>query len=227
MTSRLALALLIVCGTASVSRAEDADGKALPKVLLLGDSIRLSYTEFVTQQLDGKAVIVSHKANGGDSTNTLSHLTEWAIKVQPDVIHFNCGIHDTKWFEKDQRFQVSPDQYADNLRTIVKRLREETSAKLFFATTTPILDERAAAAREGRDYALKNASIQQYNDIARKVMAELNVPVNDLNAALTGADLPVDKLIGDDGVHLTPAGRELAGQTVATFLQMQLVRVAD
>ena len=96
MTTRLTLALLVVCGAASVSRAEDGNGKALPKVLLLGDSIRLSYTELVTQQLDGKAVVVSHKANGGDSANTLSHLTEWAIKVQPDIIHFTPSLPKTR-----------------------------------------------------------------------------------------------------------------------------------
>lgn len=68
----------------------------LPKVVLVGDSIRLSYAVTVTKMLEGKAVIVSPNANGGDSSNVLKNLDAWVIREQPQTVHFNCGIHDTK-----------------------------------------------------------------------------------------------------------------------------------
>ena len=200
-------------------------GSATPKVVLVGDSIRLSYEAKVRQRLGDTAVVSSPKANGGDSGNVLRHLEMWVIRERPDVVHFNCGIHDTKHFTKTGRFQVSPEQYEANLREIVTRIRAETRAVVLFATSTPILNDRAAGRRQGRDYVLTGEAIQQYNAIARSVMKELGVPVNDLHAALTekpDTNRSAEKLIGADGVHLTPEARELLGEIVADFIRPRL-----
>jgi len=203
---------------------QDPGEPKLPKVVLIGDSIRLSYAPAVTRELEGTATVVSPKPNGGDSSNVLKHLQEWIVNERPDVVHFNCGIHDTKKFKKTGKFQVSPEQYAENLRQIVTRIRKETGAVVLFAASTPILDDRAAAARAGRDYELLNASIEQYNAIARKVMQELKVPVNDLNEVLAKPEPPLktEELIVADGVHLTEQGRQMLGQRVAGFIRKHL-----
>lgn len=196
----------------------------LPKVVLIGDSIRLSYAPIVIEELRGSATVVSPKPNGGDSNNVLKHLEEWVINEQPDVVHFNCGIHDTKKFKQTGKFQVSPEQYAKNLREIVTRIRKDTDAVVLFATSTPILDDRAARVRADRDYELLNASIEQYNAIARKVMKELKVPVNDLNAVLSKPEPPLKtgELIVADGVHLTDQGRRMLGHRVADNVSKHL-----
>jgi lysophospholipase L1-like esterase len=146
------------------------------------------------------------------------------IREKPAVVHFNCGIHDTKHFTATGKFQVSPEQYEANLQEIVQRIRAETDAVVLFATTTPILDERAAATRKGRDYELLGSSVEQYHVIARKVMEELSVPINDLHAALSkpAGPLMTDEFIGDDGIHLTAPGRELLGKQVAEFIGKRL-----
>lgn len=196
-----------------------------PIVVLIGDSIRLSYAPTVVKQLKGKAKIVSPAKNGGDSASVLAHLNEWAIQVQPAVVHFNCGIHDTKKFKETGKFQVSPEQYEANLRKIVERLRTETKAKVLFALTTPIVDDRAAALRADRSYELLNASTEQYNEIARRVMKELDVPVNDLRSAL-GDSTEAAKLIVDDGVHFKPTGATKLGTAVAEFVSKHLPTAA-
>src|SRR5262245_49673767 len=56
----------------------------LPKVVLIGDSIRLGYGPEVAKKLEGKAIIISPGANGGDSSNVLKNLDGWAVKEQPD-----------------------------------------------------------------------------------------------------------------------------------------------
>ena len=224
----LVIAGLIVFGPA-LAFAQDqtaAEGERLPKVVLVGDSIRLSYAEAVSKHLAGKAVVVSPKANGGDSSNVLKHLGAWVIREQPDVVHFNCGIHDTKKFTETGKFQVSPEQYEANLRSIVKRIRAETGAVVLFATTTPILNNRAASARRGRDYVLLGESVTQYNEIAVEVMRDLDVPINDLHTTLSKPQAPqtTDTLIGNDGVHLTPEGRGLLAEQVTAFVTRHLVR---
>ncbi len=213
------LALWVLCG--AMLLAQEVPDKKLPTVVLLGDSIRLSYTPVVVKQLSDKANIVSPKANGGDSSNLLKNIDAWAVSAQPDVVHFNCGIHDVKKFKATGKFQVSPTEYEANLRAIVERLRGKTQAKVLFALTTPLIDGRAAKTRADRDYELLNASAEQYNEIALRVMKELDVPVNDLRAALGGAE-DQERYVGGDGVHFSAAGVEKLGTAVAAFVSSQL-----
>lgn len=193
----------------------------LPKVVLVGDSIRMGYAPLVEKALAGKAVIVSAKANGGDSSNVLRNLDEWVIRQQPAVVHFNCGIHDTKKFKDTGRFQVSPEQYEANLRRIVERIRSQTQATVLFATSTPILDARAATTRSQAEYALLEASIEQYNAIARKVMQELQVPIDDLHAVFPDATSRAEAL-GADGVHFKDAAKAKLAEAVTAAVTPHL-----
>ena len=64
------------------------------------------------------------------------------------------------------------------------------------------------------------ASVRQYNRIAKKVVQELDVPINDLYATLSepGKPLGLEDLIGSDGVHLQPEAKERIGKAVADFI---------
>lgn len=210
------LCILFLFFTASAIAQEN-----LPKVVLIGDSIRMSYAPTVAKQLEGKAVIVESKANGGDSSNVLAKLKEWAINEQPDIVHFNCGIHDTKKDKQTGAFQTPPEKYEANLRKIVETLRKETKAKVIFATTTPIIDERAAKQREKATYELLDASTVQFNEIALKVMKELDVPVDDVRA-VAGKGKELGKRMTGDGVHFTDEGRKQLGMAVAEFIAQHL-----
>lgn len=214
MRMRTCLAALLI----AVSSAQATEP---PKVVLVGDSIRLGYAATVTDQLANKAIVISPKPNGGDSQNVLKHLDEWVLREKPAVVHFNCGIHDTKKSKSNGTFQVSPEQYEANLREIVARIRKETDAIVLFATTTPILDDRAAQGRAKADYELLQASVDTYNKIALKVMDELKVPVDDLRTVLPDAET-AGKLMTADGVHFTTEGRQRLGKQVATFLTQHL-----
>ena len=121
----------------------------MPRVVLIGDSIRIGYAPLVAKQLDGKATVISEKANGEDSGNVLRHLDEWVIKEKPDVVHINAGLHDLKL--KDRTYQVALGEYQKNLKTILERIRKETKAKIIFATTTPIVDNLHAQRKAGFD----------------------------------------------------------------------------
>ncbi|MDB4679469.1 MAG: SGNH/GDSL hydrolase family protein [Planctomycetaceae bacterium] len=226
MKRYLALAVFILSSMIYGVTAEEITKPEtdLPKIVLIGDSIRLSYTASVVKELEGRAVVFSPKPNGQDSRNVLKNLDAWAIKQQPAIVHFNCGIHDTKKFKSTGKFQVSPEEYETNLRKIVEQIRDKTDAVVIFATSTPIIDDRAAKVRAERDYELLNASIEQYNAIAKKVMTDLKVPINDLNATLNAPKAPetTETLIVADGVHLTSAGQIMLGQKVAHTIENHL-----
>jgi lysophospholipase L1-like esterase/dienelactone hydrolase len=190
----------------------------LPRVVLVGDSIRLGYAPLVARRLEGKAVVVSPPANGGDSANVLAHIDEWGIRAKPAVVHFNCGLHDLKVDRTSKQHQVSLDRYEAHLKEIVARLRKETSAALVFANTTPILDDRHA--RRGAAFDRSEADVQRYNAAAAAVMKGAGVPVDDLHG-LVQQDGP-EKLLAEDGTHYTPAGYERLAEAVADCVLRQL-----
>lgn len=218
---RLAFLLFTVVCTYSLALTRAAEPAKLPRVVLHGDSIRLGYAPLVAKKLEGKATVISFKNNGNDSTNQLKTIKEWAINEKPDIVHFNCGIHDTKKDKKTGKYQTSPEQYAANLRKIVETIRKETGAKVIFALTTPIHDERAMKQRADKSYDVLDAGTVEYNKIAERVMKELNVPINDLRAVCGDADERA-KLIVPDGVHFTPAGSEKLATAVADIVEKEL-----
>ena len=69
-----------------------------------------------------------------------------------------------------------------------------------------------------------DASVCQYNRIAKKVMRELDVPVNDLYTSLSEPGNPpgLQDLIGSDGVHLQSEAKQRIGKVVADFIASNL-----
>src|ERR1041384_4295730 len=173
---------------------EIQDVPGLPRVLLIGDSISIGYTEPVRNELKGKANVHRIPNNGAMTAYGVNNLEDW-IGPQPwDVIHFNFGLHDIKIME-DGEHQVFLQDYENNLRTILERLKK-TGARLIWATTTPVPDAKVNPPR-------RSADVMVYNAVATKVMKETRIEINDLNAAV----LPrVGELQLPANVHFTKAG---------------------
>lgn len=168
---------------------------ALPRVLLLGDSISMGYGDKVARLLEGKAVVTRPATNCGDTTNALRHLEEWLDEPMSlpfwDVIHWNFGLHDlcyrhpesTAYGHRDkQRGTVSVplERYELNLDIIASRLRmirDDTMAKPIMATTT-IVPSGEVGRIAGDEVT--------YNAVAKKIMAKHGIPVNDLHALTAG-----------------------------------------
>ncbi|MGH9721085.1 MAG: SGNH/GDSL hydrolase family protein, partial [Bryobacteraceae bacterium] len=73
---------------------EDAPG--LPRVLLIGDSISIGYTETVRTELKGKANVHRIPTNGATTVNGLKNIDDWLGSKPWHVIHFNFGLHDLR-----------------------------------------------------------------------------------------------------------------------------------
>jgi lysophospholipase L1-like esterase/dienelactone hydrolase len=218
MTRTVLLTFAIPLLFAAPVAAQPPDKKELPRIVLIGDSIRLGYAPLVAKRLEGKAVVVSAKDNGGDSANVLKNLDAWAVQEKPDLVHFNAGLHDLKRFKKDGKYQVDPEQYERDLKGIVSRLRKDTSATIIYADTTPIHDERHA--KRGADFDRTEADVQRYNKTAVGVMKAAGIPVDDLHGIVVqhGAD----KLLGPDGTHYTKEANEILADAVTDCLLRHL-----
>lgn len=191
---------------------------ALPRVVLIGDSIRLGYAPLVAKRLAGKARIISPEANGGDSANVLKNLDTWVIGEKPDLVHLNCGLHDLKLGKAAGQYQVPLAQYEENLKQIVSRIRRESNARMVFAATTPIHDERHAA--RGADFNRSEADVERYNEVAIAVMRSAGVPVHDLHWVVTQNG--PEGMMTRDGTHYTPEAYERLADAVADCIRRQL-----
>ena len=180
-----------------------------PLVVLIGDSIRMGYQDYVASQLAGRAEVWVPEENGGDSRNVLAHLDQWVLARQPDVVHVNCGLHDLK-----RAFgagsEVPLAEYERNVRQILQRLQRELNGAVVWATTTPV-DENWHHQNKGFDRL--EADVEGYNAAARAVAVDLGVPIDDLFAVVEREGKA--QLLTQDGVHFTEEGSQLLGRAVA------------
>lgn len=104
------------------------DDPALPRVLLIGDSISRAYTVGVRQALQSEANVHRAPENCGPTANGLKKLDLWLGKGRWDLIYFNFGIHD----------RATPiADYERRLEEIIVRLKA-TGANVVWASSTPV-----------------------------------------------------------------------------------------
>jgi lysophospholipase L1-like esterase len=194
--------------------------KRLPKILLIGDSIRMRYTPLVARALKGVARVIIIKENCEDSAKVRANVQKWLHKAGPDqlrVIHINSGLHDIKRAYGSDRRQQPLSEYIDNWRWIISTLRAGTCGQLVWATTTPVIFERHHA-KKGFDRFEED--VDEYNKAALTIMKELQIPIDDLYGVIMRHGK--ERAIGEDGVHMTEAGNRALADAVTTALRVYL-----
>jgi len=172
------------------------DDPALPRVLLIGDSISRSYTMDVRHTLAGKANVHRAPANCGPTDSGLKNMPVWLGSGTWDVIVFNFAIHDRA---------KKPELYAANLEKVIALL-EKTGAKLVWARTTPFKNK--GSKNEDDSPAL--------NAVSDEVMKKHNFPMADLHAAVIGV---VATARSSDNTHFNDTGIKLLAAQVVKALE--------
>ncbi len=184
----------------------------LPKVLLLGDSIRKSYEPHVRRLLAERAEVVGPDENGQYSLYTLHGLDRWIRELgRPDVVHWNNGIHDVGHNPERDPVQFPPDVYRSNLAAILDVLQKWTP-RIIWAATTPVHPARPF--REDQ-WSWRNREIEEYNQIASNLMQAHGIAVNDLYRLVLDS---VDEYLGEDQLHLSSAGERACARAVVKAL---------
>ena len=172
------------------------DDPALPRLLIIGDSISRGYTLAVRHALAGKVNVHRAPANCGPTASGLKNLEVWLGKGKWDIITWNFGIHDRN---------TDPEVYRKNLEVLLQRLHK-TGAKIIWVRTTP------APPSGKNNEGFNDAQCDQINHIADEVMKVSNIPEVDLYALmkpkLNECQLP-------DNVHFKEPGYAVMGQEVA------------
>jgi len=177
---------------------------ALPRVILIGDSITRGYYSSVEEQLKPQAYvarIATSKAIGDPAL--LSEISTFLSQTKFDVVHVNIGMHGWDYTEAE---------YKQHLPALLKLIKKTTpNAKIIWAQTTPI--------RKDRDKGATNQRIQTRNEIAKAFFDSKRIPINDLHALMQ----PHTNLHSDD-IHFNKEGSTLLATQVATEIKKQLTR---
>jgi acyl-CoA thioesterase-1 len=231
-TINLGSLMLLLCATSILAAEPGAaisarpsplnEDPSLPRVMIIGDSISVGYTDAVRDQLAGKANVYRVVGNAGPSSSGVEKVDGWIASADGkwDVVHFNFGLHDIKLgtggkdnkpYPTSDGHQVPADEYERNLRRIVATLKT-TGATLIWCSTTPVPAGALDPLRRPGDEV-------KYNAIAQKVMSENGVTVNDLyGCVLSGS--PEIQL--PSNVHFTKEGSLRLARQVAEAIEVAL-----
>ncbi|HOU10846.1 MAG TPA: SGNH/GDSL hydrolase family protein [Clostridiales bacterium] len=184
----------------------------MKRVLLIGDSIRMSYNERVAQLLENRAFVWGPEDNCRFAKYTLWGINGWMNmdgKGSPDIIHWNNGIWDAHKISSRIEVFVPLDEYLKTLEQVYNEMKSRC-ATVIFTTTTPV----------GEGFpSCSNDTIDLYNREAIRLLAGLGAGIHDLHAEIAP---DTGRYLGDDRLHLSPEGVEKAAAAVARFVARYL-----
>lgn len=173
------------------------------------------------------AVTVVNKGFSGRNTrNALQLLDKEVLPLSPQHVVVFFGMNDAM----NSGNLVPPDRFTANLRTVVKRLRENGAKTVALVTINPVIEEYVRARHPKHPHKENlQAWLASYDKIIRDLADELKCPLVDFRAIVEkngGAVNSAKSLLrceknngGKDGVHVTPAAYALLGQAVFETLK--------
>ena len=227
MINRYAIRLVcifctLLAGGTFAAEKEKPSTAGRPRVLIIGDSISIGYTEQVRKNLADIADVSRPNDNCQHTAYGLAHIDAWLGQEKWDVIHFNWGIWDTHMVDDQGQIvrddakaegkvhmRHTPEQYRENLTALVKKMKA-TGAKLVWASTTPIMS------RTGKRF----EDIANLNKVALEVMRGNDVAIID---DLYEFVLPhAGEWQAGDRVHFADKGNQALGQHVSERIRVAL-----
>lgn len=193
----------------------------MKKVLLLGDSIKLGYQDYVKKELDGECELYFEETdNGRFAQYTFWQLNQMYKKFgEFDIVHFNCGYWDMTIEPPMREPMNSVSEYVLWLKRIVKFIRNRKGIPIF-ANNIPISDEGILQSKDIKDvFQYKNSWVLKYNNVAERLMENEKVYVNDLYSVLKDGPLCYKNW---DMLHLTEEGYKKLGIEVANVIRKGL-----
>ena len=174
----------------------------MKKIILLGDSIRLSYQSRVCELLGSDFAVWGPDDNGRFASYTLRMLYDYREQLKDaDVIHFNCGLWDMCDLFGDGPF-TPIEVYAEQMVRIAKVLKTYAPVVVFAATTPP------SPKMWGHDM----DRVRAYNAAAVAALEPLGILFDDL---FTPVAEDIDRMISEDFLHASPFGVEVLANRVA------------
>jgi lysophospholipase L1-like esterase len=225
---RVAGALALVLTMNIFASAADS-APALAKgdrVVFLGDSITQGgggakgYITLVKNTLEAKHKDLGIEVfNAGISGNKVPdlqrRLQKDVLDKKPTIVIIYIGINDVWHWKKNPQGEMvggtPKDVYEAGLKDLIAKIKE-AGARVILCTPS-VIGEKTDGSNE------RDAMLEEYSAISRKVAQDTSVPLNDLHKAFQAYEKENNKenkrtgVLTGDGVHLNEAGNKfLAAQ---------------
>jgi lysophospholipase L1-like esterase len=203
----------------------------MKKLFIIGDSISCHYGVFLEEYLAEhykcffkgklkdafKNLDVPRGANGGDSNMVLQYLTD-VLNIENfkcDLILLNCGLHDIKFDEKKNQYQISLEDYESNLKKIIELIKSH-GIDVVWVRTTKVIDEihNSPENKKLNKIIRRNSDVLNYNKVADSIMYKNNIKSIDLYTFTEkfGVEAYCDH------VHFYPHVRKLQAEFIAGYI---------
>ena len=184
----------------------NANTDAVPRVLLVGDSIVRGYYDGVEKALgDGVNLARYTTSKFAGNPDYLAELGVLLRRYDFDIIHINNGLHGFGYTAEDYRLALQ--------RLMEFLAKEEPTAHVIWAMSTPMRDSGDLT-----QLGEQNDQVIERNRIAGELMPPLGIAGNDLYTPV--ADHP--EYFSNDGVHFNEQGKAVHAAQVARAIEEAL-----
>jgi lysophospholipase L1-like esterase len=203
-------------------------GSPKKQILMIGDSISILYGPYLKEYLQDKfeyrvkgnvkdAIVNLDNPNGSNAGNSrmileyFKHYNETGMKLNVDIILFNCGLHDIKTDPVTNEKAVSIDEYKSNLDSLYQIIKH-LNKKLIWINTTPVNDSIHNSKPVG--FYRYNDDVIKYNSASDVIFSAHGIPIIDLYTF--SKSFPSEAY--SDHVHYKPEYSKLQAKFISDFL---------
>ncbi|EDL60882.1 esterase [Gimesia maris DSM 8797] len=240
--------LLTGCLLGSPLMAADKEPAAKadkPTIVTFGDSTTATrgplvvYSMILEKELPaaGVPVKVVNSGIGGHTTqNAIARFEKDVLQHDPDLVVIQYGINDSAvdvWRDPPAtQSRVSVEQYAANLRKMIKQLKEKQISVILMTPNSlrwiPRLKKLyGKPPYDPEDVQGFNVLLKSYAAAVRKIAKEENVPLVDVYAAFENYDKQANQAADDlllDGMHPNTQGQKMVADLLLPQIKAALAK---
>ncbi|MBQ8026512.1 MAG: SGNH/GDSL hydrolase family protein [Clostridia bacterium] len=149
--------------------------------------------------------VINRGISGNRTWDLIKRWDKECIDIQPDYISLLIGVNDT-WRSFDSNDVTTADQYEENMRHLLDRIVNETSAKIILINIF-LLDVMP-------DKVAMHPDLREKQEVISRLIKDYDVTYVDIQEIydkMVAEGTPMEKL-SEDGVHPTDFGHEVIAE---------------
>jgi lysophospholipase L1-like esterase len=208
--------------------------RALTNIICFGDSITEA-AEFPPEQrwpallqakldawLSGRFAVHNRGVGGDTTARAFDRLESDVLPLLPGLLVVQFGFNDANVRDWTVVPRVGLDEFRKNLREFY-RLAVDAGGECAFIVNHAIA-RVAGSQGNNRSY---NDNLEPYNMAIREVTRACAAPMIDLPAMLAQQQLALDRVLAEDGMHLSISGNRVYADLVFAALRQMLAQTRN